>query len=179
MVEKTCLVCGKRFLSWRGKQYCSEAHRKIAENRRLRGDENRQQYQDDKFSPGVQPHDIPESEKIAEENQPVTERLRGDESPAYRVAHAKWIACNDVTQKLDYKGRALGWLAYIEGRGWYGRIRDERGNLSYGPCRSISRCQRAVEALIKHEPFDKVDNEASWRGDLGKIFTGRDLYSTP
>jgi hypothetical protein len=58
----------------------------------------------------------------------------------------------------------------IEGKGWFGRVRDDRGDWSFGPS-SLNRTRLAVEAWIKHEVFDKHDDERMWKGDCAKLMT--------
>jgi hypothetical protein len=81
----TCPNCGKRFTPWRGKKFCSEACRKRAENRRLRGDETPLK--------AMMP-DAQKSENFPQQNQQASETVRGDESPAASVRAATWVACN-------------------------------------------------------------------------------------
>ena len=152
----TCSVCGNQFLPWRQKEFCSERCRKRAENRRLRGVEA----------------DIPEtqnSQKNLEENQGTTDPQRGDETPAFKVAHANWIFSNEITGKLDYQGRALGWVMYAyRPASWFGRVRDERGQWSFRAF-NRDRAEKAVEARIRYEPFDAREDERMWNGDCSGI----------
>lgn len=91
-----------------------------------------------------------------------------DESPAFRVRNSEWTACNEITDKLTYKGQAIGWTMNIEGKGWFGRVGKE---MSFGPT-SRSRARQAVEAFLRGEPFEKIDIEQSWRGDCWKLVSG-------
>jgi len=52
----------------------------------------------------------------------------------------------------------------IDGRGWFGRVRDERGDWSFGPS-TVFRCRDAVDAWLRHEVFDKREGERTWAGD--------------
>jgi hypothetical protein len=185
--QATCPICGKRFTPWRGKKFCSEAHRKQAENRRLRGDETpiKGMIPDAQNQPS-QTIDIVEEKKA----------VRGDESPAAIVGRAKWVACNEITQRLARDGRAstddhshaLGWAMRIERTvdvmpddpklsgqvvkgAWYGCVKDERGDWSFGPT-TLARAQRAVEAYLKHEDFQKQESEKSWRGNCRDLVVG-------
>lgn len=153
----TCSVCGNQFLPWRKKEFCSERCRKRAQNRRLRRSEG--------FIPEPQ-----NSEKIVEENQGPPDPMRRDETPAFKVAHANWIFSNEITGKLDYQGKALGWVMYADRPGcWFGRVRDERGPWSFRAA-SRDRAEKGVEARIRHEPIEARDNERVWAGDcLGLI----------
>jgi hypothetical protein len=86
-------------------------------------------------------------------------RLRGDEG-------AVWTACNEVTDKYARKGGdAVGWTMLIEGRGWFGRVGKE---MSFGPT-TRTRARASVEAFLKGEPFEKTEDERSWRGDCWGI----------
>jgi hypothetical protein len=152
MVEKTCLQCGKRFTPWRGKTFCSERCRKQAQNRRLRRDETAQ---------ATPIADSQNPEKIDEQNQELAKALRRDEG-------AFWIACNEVTDKFARKGGdAIGWTMKIEGQGWFGRVGKE---MSFGPT-NRSRARSSVEAFLRGEPFEKHEDEHSWRGDCWRIVT--------
>jgi hypothetical protein len=111
-------------------------------------------------------NDVPESqfpEKNSEQNQGVTKAL-------WRYESLLWTACNEVTQKLSIKGStaAIGWAMQIEGRGWYGRVRDERGNWSFGPS-TKSGAQHAVESWLRHEPIEPSEDEHAWSGDTRRI----------
>lgn len=159
MAEKkmiTCRVCGTKFLPWRKKEFCSERCRKRAENRRLRGAE-------------ADIADTQNSEKNLEQNQGSPDPQRGDETPAYKVAHANWIFSNEITGKLDYQGRPLGWVMYAHRPGcWFGRVRDERGQWSFR-AESRDRAEKAVEAWIRYEPIDARDGERIWAGDCSAL----------
>lgn len=151
MSKQACLSCGKQFTSWRGKKYCSEACRKRAENWRLRGDKSSLK--------GMIP-DAENAEKKDERNQKPSEAVRGDEIHA-----ANWFACNEVTDRLDLRGTAIGWTMLIEGKGWFGRVGKE---MSFGPT-TRARARRSVEAYLKGEPFEKDEDERSWRGGCWKL----------
>jgi hypothetical protein len=97
-------------------------------------------------------------EKISQQNQSPPEQLRGDESPAALVRESTWTACNEITRKLDHRGSAIGWCMQIEGKGWFGQVRDERGDWSFGPS-SLNQARDAVETWLRHEVFDKCDAE--------------------
>jgi hypothetical protein len=152
-----CSVCGNQFLPWRKKEFCSERCRKRAQNRRLRAE-------------GADMPESPNSEKNHEQNQGVEDGVRRDESPAFKVAHANWIFSNDVTGKLDYQGKPLGWVMYADRPGcWFGRVRDDRGQWSFRAA-NRERAERAVEAWIRYEPIERREGERMWAGDcLGLI----------
>lgn len=99
----------------------------------------------------------------------------------------KWVICNDVAHKLTYEGapkvfiennpifgfkqdsdrgslEAIGWAMFIENRGWFGRIRDSRGDWSFGPS-TLPRARKAIEARIRHEIFEKTESEKTWTGN--------------
>jgi hypothetical protein len=158
--KTTCPKCGKSFLPWREKKFCSERCRKQAQNRRL-GYVRRD---------GATPiADCQKSQNLDVQNQGVAKAFRRDE-PLPR--DLDWVACNEVTHKhAKPGGDAVGWAMLVEGRGWFGRVRDERGDWSFGPS-ILSRCQRAVEAWLRHEPFDKVGDEKTWRGDCWRLLSG-------
>jgi hypothetical protein len=64
---------------------------------------------------------------------------------------------NELTRKFVSRksGDVLGWALLIEGNGWFGRVRDGLGDFSFGP--SSQRCtEKAVEARIRHKPFEKT-----------------------
>jgi hypothetical protein len=85
-----------------------------------------------------------------------------------------WIACNEITYKLCYVGTdtAIGWVMDVEDKGWFGRVRnEERGEFSFGPS-SRKRCQKAAEAWLNHEPFEKQQGEKTWSGDAWDIVQG-------
>ena len=50
----------------------------------------------------------------------------------------------------------------MPGGAWYGCVKDERGDWSFGPT-TLARAQRAVEAYLEHEDFQKQESEKSWR----------------
>jgi hypothetical protein len=138
-----CPQCGKTFMPWRGKTYCSEKCRKRAENLRagrVRGDEGPTLPDDQKV------------EKNDAQNQVDTRAFRGD-------GPFEWIACNEVTRKLLRVGSpdAVAWAMYIEPiegytyGGWYGRVGKE---MSFGPTTQL-RAKLAVEAFLRGEPFKK------------------------
>ena len=154
MKERTCPNCGKTFVPWRAKRFCSEKCRKQAENRRLgsfRGDAATTLPDSRKF------------EKNTQINQGVTETVRGYE-PVERGLD--WTACNEITHKLVKPGgEARGWVIYIAARrAWVGRVRDADGEMSFGPT-SLRRAQASVQAYLQREPFEKQGDERSWRGD--------------
>jgi hypothetical protein len=62
----------------------------------------------------------------------------------------------------------------VEGKGWYGRVRDDRGHWSFGPT-SLSRALKAVEARINHAPFEPQDDERAWHGDAMTVVAGAPL----
>jgi hypothetical protein len=162
----TCPNCGKRFTPWRGKRYCSERCRKHAENQRLRGSES---------PAGIIPFAGENLPPESQGNRATPKAVRGDEPLI-------WVACNEVTWRLARGGRpatethchAAGWAMQIEGRGWYGRVRDDRGDWSFGPS-TLTRARDAVEAYLRREPFEKTDNERSWSGDCGRLLVGHEL----
>jgi hypothetical protein len=61
----------------------------------------------------------------------------------------------------------------VEGKGWYGGVRDKRGDWSFGPA-TLARALKAVEAWIRHEPFEtRIDHgERMWRGDAMAVVAG-------
>jgi hypothetical protein len=105
--------------------------------------------------------DAKKTEKNDEQNQGFVEALRGYESHADKVYLANWIACNEITHKLQYKDTAIGWTMLIAGQGWFGRVGKE---MSFGPT-TRSRARLAVETYLKGEPITKCDDEKLWRGD--------------
>jgi hypothetical protein len=129
---------------------------------------------------------IPDSQDRASQPIDITgakKALRGDE-PRW-----EWIACNEVTRKLaDHalpalytnphgafpsigSPQAVGWAMLIEGKGWFGRVRDERGDWSFGPS-TLGRAQQAVRAYLRHEDFPKTETEKSWRSDAWRLVAG-------
>jgi hypothetical protein len=62
----------------------------------------------------------------------------------------------------------------VEGKGWYGRVRDDRGHWSFGPT-SLSRALAAVEARLNHAPFEPQDDERAWHGDAMTVVAGAPL----
>jgi hypothetical protein len=81
-----------------------------------------------------------------------------------------WKAVNEVTWKCSSKedGPAIAWAMNIENHGWFGRVRDARGEWSFGPA-MLSRCRDAVEARLHHEMFDKREGESSWSGTCAQF----------
>jgi hypothetical protein len=62
---------------------------------------------------------------------------------------------NEVTRKLTREGSqtAIGWAMLVEDKGWYGRVRDERGDWSFGPATlaralKASRSQRTARTTV-------------------------------
>lgn len=104
-------------------------------------------------------------EEISQQNQSIPDDVRGDESPAFVVRKSEWIACNKYTDKLEYKGRAIGWTMDVENRGWFGRVKDERGEWTFGPS-TRTRARNAAEAWIKHEPFVKRTGEGMMQKEI-------------
>jgi hypothetical protein len=150
--QLTCPQCGKLFQSWRKKQFCSERCRKMAENVRLRGL---------KADSGAMIPEAEKTENLDEQNQELARGVRGDEA-------LRWEACNEVTRKLTRGREAIGWAMLVEGHGWFGRIGEV---FSFGPS-TRSRAERAVEARIRGEPFEKADDENTWRGTCWKLLSG-------
>jgi hypothetical protein len=112
---------------------------------------------------------LPEGKKapiFTQENQPLTDPFR-------RYEGFSWAACNEVTRKLTREGSstAIGWAMMVEGKGWYGRVRDNRGDWSFGPA-TLSRALKAVEARIDHAPFEPQDDERAWGGDAMMVVAG-------
>jgi hypothetical protein len=135
--------------------------------------------------------DAQNPEKIPQQNQQASEALSGDGSPAFIVRNSNWIACNEIPHKLDHRGNAIGFVMRIEQTidimpadpklseqvvrsAWFGRVRDERGDWSFGPA-TLGRAQQAVEAYLRHEDFTKNETEKSWRGDAWDLVTGGKL----
>jgi hypothetical protein len=185
--------CGKLFTPWRGKRFCSPQCRKQEQNRRLG---YVRQYEN---SP--QAREIPEGPKPAAqpiENIGTKMEFRQD-GPRW-----EWLSVNEATQKLvdhalpklhtDPDSRNLpsisypqivGWTFHIEpvedfnaGRGgWYGRVRNESGDISFGPSTS-HRARTFVEAYLKghsivsadaarsKDDFVKLPGERSWRDEV-------------
>lgn len=153
----TCPRCGKKFTPWRGKRFCSEPCRKAVENARLRGDE---------IDLATM---VPDSQNLdfkSQRKQYVARGLRGDE-------RFLWTACNEVTQKLTKEGgsTAIGWTMMVSGRGWFGRVRDDRGEWSFGPS-TLARSRQAVEAWLLHAPFELEEDERMWAGSAWGIVAG-------
>jgi hypothetical protein len=150
----TCPQCGRKFTPWRGKRFCSENCRKGAENQRLRGDETLE---------ATMVADSQNPDFKAQRKQYVKRGLRGDE-------RFVWTACNEVTQKLIKEGStaATGFAMMVAGKGWFGRVRDDRGEWSFGPS-TLSRSKQAVEAWLMHAPFDCQDEERMWAGSAWDI----------
>jgi hypothetical protein len=116
--------------------------------------------------------DSQKTENLIEQNQRIAETVRRDEPPdgslASIVRNSTWIACNEVTDKLAKKsGDAIGWTMLIEGMGWFGRAGKE---MSFGPT-TRARARLSVEAYLRGEPFEKRDDERSWRGDCGSLIS--------
>jgi hypothetical protein len=153
----TCPQCGKQFVPWRAKKFCSERCRKKAQNRRLGGMKCPSATT---LPPGKN------APFFTKENQTLTDPFR-------RYERFSWTACNEVTRKLTREGSstAIGWAMMVEGKGWYGRVRDGRGDWSFGPA-PLNRALKAVEARIDHAPFEPQDNERMWRGDAMAVVAG-------
>jgi hypothetical protein len=108
--------------------------------------------------------DSPKSEKITKQKQYIGDQVRGDEGPAFKVRQSEWLAINEITDKLTYQGAAIAWTMQIRNKGWFGRVRDDRGQWSFGPS-SRHRARNAAEAWIKHEPFEKLAGERTFSTD--------------
>ena len=152
--QSTCPQCGKQFTPWRRKKFCSEPCRRRAENARLgylRGDEATHGAASDKIA------------KRLQRKQALRDFVRGDEG-------LEWTACNEVTRKLTAKGSpdAIGWAMLVEGQGWFGRIGKD---FSFGPT-NPSRVQKAVEARLRGQLFDKLEGEKSWPGTCWSLLSG-------
>jgi hypothetical protein len=84
----------------------------------------------------------------------------------------EWQAVNEVTDKLarESSPTAIGWTTLIEGRGWFGRVRDERADWSFGPS-TRPRARKAVEGWIEGTlaGFDKIEGEATWIGNCSRL----------
>jgi hypothetical protein len=81
-----------------------------------------------------------------------------------------WQAVNEVTDKLMRAGSAtaIGFTMLIEGKGWHGRVKDERGEFSFGPS-TRKRARGAVEAWLRHEPIEFQGDEGAWRGTCDRL----------
>lgn len=87
--------------------------------------------------------------------------MRGDGNP-------QWAAANEITQKLVHKGNAIAWAMKIADRGWFARVRDERGDWSFGPSR-LDRAQKAAEVWLNHGVFELREDERMWLGDCAAL----------
>jgi hypothetical protein len=165
--KRTCPNCGKAFQPWRAQRFCSERCRKAVENRRLRGSEP---------GKGNDTSDPLTASSLASTPDGIASMAGLSDATVDRPL--VWLASNEVTHKLVHEGRdrALGWAMLIEGRGWFGRVRDDRGHWSFGPS-TLNRARLAVEAWLRREPFDKIGDERTWRGDCGALLCGASLYS--
>jgi hypothetical protein len=56
----------------------------------------------------------------------------------------------------------------VEGHGWFGRIGKD---FSFGPT-SMPRAQKAVEARLLGQLFDKLEGEKSWSGTCWRLLSG-------
>ena len=119
----TCSICGRGFIPWRKKKFCSERCRKTDQNRRLGGM---------KGQSGTTLANSQNLEKIDEQNQEAAETARRDEPTA---GQGEWIACNEVTRKFcrTTQSDAMGWTMRVEGvngagTGWIGAVHDARGS---------------------------------------------------
>jgi hypothetical protein len=175
MKPSTCPHCGKRFIPWRAKRYCSESCRKHAQNARLGyvgGDpsvrHNRANYRAraQAVLGGMNDPSCPITNEAQNPGNPhqgfqgLTADSRRDEE-AYPPWF--WTACKEITVKLTRKGSpdAIAWVFQIRDRGWFMRIKPD---LCFGPSTRM-RAQKAAEATIMGVPFDKIGDERSWRGD--------------
>lgn len=106
------------------------------------------------------------NEKIIEQNQERADSVRGDEPGAGRGV---WIACNEVTRKFcrTPQSDAMGWAMRTRDGHWFSRVRDVRGEWSFGPA-TERRAMQATEAWIRHEPFAKQEGERMWSGEYYK-----------
>ena len=159
----TCPECGKRFTPWRKKQYCSESCKRRVQNRRMRHG-----LEAEKPALATTLPDSPKSEKIIEENQGAARAVSTYEGPTAKLRESEWLAVNEITDKLNHRGTAIAWAMHVGGRGWFGRVRDDRGDWSFHAT-GRQRARAAAEAWIKHEPFEKFEDEASWRGNCMSI----------
>jgi hypothetical protein len=117
---------------------------------------------------------VPEGEN-SDENSQQNQRAKvsvggmvAPEDGAFVARSADWIAINEITDKLQYKGTAVGWTMLIEGKGWFGRVGKE---MSFGPT-SRKRARDAVETYLRGQPFEKHEDERSWRGDCWTLISG-------
>jgi hypothetical protein len=162
----TCPNCGKKFTPWRAQAYCSVPCRKRAENVRAgRVKDGRvvRIREDD----GAFPQKSDSLTGNTPENKATPRALRED-------GPLEWTACNQVTRALRRIGSptVIGWTMLCEispGREeWFGRIGDD---FSFGPT-TQARAKASVEARLKGEPFDKVDDERSWSGSCWRLLSG-------
>ena len=165
MEQRTCPTCGKRFMPWRGKVYCSEKCRKAGENRRLRGGFG----VSGSIVSGAQ-----KTEEIIETNQPNLPALRRYGARIVDPAGKDllWTASNEITHKLAApSGPAVAWVIRIDDRGWFARVHDERGDWAFGPSSRVRACH-AAEAWLAHEVFAKTPEERMWKGDCRALIAG-------
>lgn len=158
----TCPNCGKQFSPWRSKKFCSERCRKQEQNRRLeyvRRDENSGQAHGH--------HEGQNPQFSLQQNQQVMDGVR-------RYGAYRWVACNEITRKCveEDHDKALGYAIHVNGiggvekPGWYGVIKDERGDYRFGPT-SKARAELAVERRLQHAPMEDIrEDERQWIGEI-------------
>ena len=113
-------------------------------------------------------------------------------SPRFKGETLDWIACNDVTRKAVIAGKnananALGFVIKIESTslhqtrsvpahddGWWGRVKDNGVEFSFGPCTTPERAQAATEAFLRRDPLlTPRGNERYRKGALWETIGGR------
>jgi hypothetical protein len=165
--QSTCLNCGKKFTPWRAKRFCSE---RCQDSARRRAKRSGNPVNEGMHAGGLYDSALgcPKHEQNQQLDERQSSRLSGDERYV-------WAACNEVTRRLTREGSqtAIGWAMLVEGKGWYGGVRDKRGDWSFGPA-TLARALKAVEAWIRHEPFETRidDGERMWRGDAMAFVMG-------
>ena len=166
---KTCKTCGKTFKALRRHQtHCSPGCRKKAHMRVVRAaamdQPKRPQNLPEKQGFGTYLADAGFSQEKMQQNQDSYRCDVDARLPVEIVRGATWIAINEITQKLDDRGRPIAWAMNVAGKGWFARVRDSRGEFSFGPS-TLSRVQNAAEAWLAYEPINKKEGESTWTGD--------------
>jgi hypothetical protein len=165
--KATCPSCGRQFTPWRGKKYCSERCASAARKRRERGQDEARVRPPKQALSRVEAPTIPDTPKTAKNDTEIVEEFlptsRGEQPLV-------WQAVNEVADKLMRAGSAtaVGWTMLIEGKGWHGRVRDERGEFS-SSASTRNRARAAVEAWLRHEPIELQGDERAWRGTCDRL----------
>lgn len=166
----TCPSCGIQFAKWREKRFCSEPCRKKASNARYKASSIHTEKEPKRRYKGRVVALLQNQLEKLPENQGFQKPKRRYEAPLFHRID-KW------TWKATVKGgeETVAWLMEVEGYGWFGKVKDQGTEWTYGP----ATLEEAKKATVD---FLKTEDSSDWIRPVGSIFTGNgylNRYAVP